>query len=115
MALFFPRGDARPGAAEFALLAAGTAATVLLFREYDIRRFAPLRLLFNGKIDPGSGARGRGTVPVRRSPFHRPPACLVPEVEGHAAEKAVRTEAHFGQGAVEQGELDLVGVEEAIL
>jgi glucans biosynthesis protein C len=54
-----------PIAVEFVLVALLAAGTVLLFHEYGIRRFAALRLLFNGKTDLDN---------VRRPAAHVAPA-----------------------------------------
>lgn len=51
-------------ALEFALLTAMAASTVLLFHQYGIRRYGPLRLLFNGKTDVAERRRARASKPA---------------------------------------------------
>ena len=60
----FVRVDWHP-VAEFACVTLLAAATVLLFHEFGIRRFALLRLLFNGKTDLDNV---RGTVAAKTVP-----------------------------------------------
>jgi glucans biosynthesis protein C len=57
------RLDWHPGV-EFVLLTAATAATVLLFHQYGIRRYGPLRLLFNGKTDVAERQRANVAAPA---------------------------------------------------